>query len=138
MGWMRNVVNQILQEFVRNLEAQALTSSAEYKRFLVSDLEAQKLRYHQKLATLLPMQVREWLRCEEGLRKVNELLARINGAMKEAPIVEVNAPSLTVNTVNVQQILAEVDAWTPPAEIAESHEESCPPQTEPQLTPSLS
>jgi hypothetical protein len=113
-------VSQILSECVKDLDQQALAAKDDYRKFLLTETEAQARRLNARLAQIPPGDVATAMKVEEQLRKNAELRAKLTVADK-IPVPPPGGGD-AIPGLDVQKIIAEVDAWTPPLQI-EQHAE---------------
>jgi predicted transcriptional regulator len=106
-------VSQILRECVEEQDRQVLAAKDQYRKFLLAEAEATERRLYETLSLVPASDFSTRMKVEEQIRKNMELRAKLTAADRGPAVVI--TPAETVS-IDVQKVLAEVDAWTPPAE----------------------
>jgi hypothetical protein len=122
VGITQTRVMQILFEAIAELDTQATAAKDNYRKFLLAEAETTERRLYETLSLVPITDFGTRMKVEEQIRKNMELRGKLTAPQK-LPTVIIPVGDNALAGIDVQKVVAEVDAWTPPLQI-EQHAES--------------
>ncbi len=118
VGLDRSTVNRHLKKVMGEIDNEFTSEKTEYRKFLLIEAESAARRLHDTIKAIPITDVFKRMKVEEQIRANMALREKLTKIEKELPTPVTNVMNVNTN-IDIQSVIAEIDAWVPPPEQVE-------------------